>query len=96
MSLGGELKGFVDGDSRDGSQHGNEQLLDADVIMGTAIVVLGTSQPENPNVPTQLGIFPVAGEFRYRRCGDRVIGMRGDVFSVISGCHKADQANQEK
>lgn len=62
--------------------------------MGAATVVLGAAQPENPNVTAQLGIFPVAGEFLYLRFGDRIIGLRDDVLSAISGGQKADQRNQ--
>ena len=59
--------------------------------MLTALVILGTGEPENPNVPVQFGIFPIPGEFQYRRLGNRLVGTRDDVFRTISGGQQADR-----
>ncbi len=71
-------------------EHGDKQFLDADVVMFTPAVILGTVEPEDANVPAQLGIFPLPRELHDLRLGNWFVWARGSPLSAISGDQQAD------
>ena len=85
-----ETVGFIHRYPGNALEHGDKQFLDADVVMFTPAVILGTVEPEDANVPAQLGIFPLPGELHDLRLGNWLVGAWGSPLSAISGDQQAD------
>ena len=72
---GRELKGFSDGNARDGFEQGNKHFLNADVIVLAPAMVFGSVEPEDVDVPAEFFVLKLAGDFEDLAFWKRFIGL---------------------